>query len=254
MSWSRAAGSLCWPRSLRTLVFSALLALAHAAHADPQVATIAAPQVREAPWVRTGDDDGIASFTRDIPGSPIVALRGEGIVDAPIARVASVLFDYRRATEWIDSLEEARLVRMLGEHEFVEYDRAETPPIIMKDRDFVCHGRVDVDLVEQSLTMSLTPASDPAVPKTSKYVRGELSGFWKLKSIEGGKKTFVIAEMHGDPKGSVPKWLVNLFQKSWARSTINALRKQVAKPDIRVLPAVTAVFAGQALHLDNGAK
>jgi hypothetical protein len=36
-----------------------------------------------------------------------------------------------------------------------------------------------------------------------------------------------------DPKGSVAKWMVNLFQKSWPHKTITALRQQVKKPDIK---------------------
>ena len=28
--------------------------------------------------------------------------------------------------------------------------------------------------------------------------------------------------MHGDPKGGVPKWLVNMFQTEWARDTLEA--------------------------------
>jgi hypothetical protein len=36
-----------------------------------------------------------------------------------------------------------------------------------------------------------------------------------------------------DPRGSVPKFLVNMVQKSWPHKTITSLRKQVAKPDIK---------------------
>jgi len=39
----------------------------------------------------------------------------------------------------------------------------------------------------------------------------------------------VVAEVHTDPKGSLPKWLVNLVQKSWAHTTLMGLRAQVGK-------------------------
>lgn len=58
-----------------------------------------------------GEEDGIAVYRRDVAGTPVVALRGEGVVDAPLLRVASVLVDTKRQTKWIDSLEEARTVR-----------------------------------------------------------------------------------------------------------------------------------------------
>jgi hypothetical protein len=208
-----------------------------------------APQPKQqTPWIKTGDAEGIATYKREVPGSPIIALRGEGVVNASIIRVASVLLDYSRATEWVDSLEEVRVVRMLGAQEFIEYDRVGTPPIIMKDRDFVCRGRVDVDLKEPSLTLRIWPVRDAAMPEVSKYIRGELRGYWKLKSIAKGQKTFIVAEMHGDPKGAVAKWLVNLFQKSWPRNTLESLRAQVAKRDIQVIPQVQAVFEGKPMQ------
>jgi hypothetical protein len=203
---------------------------------------------RESPWVETSSGGGIMTWKREVAGSPIIDLLGEGIVEAPVVRVASVLLDYTRATEWIDSLEEVRVVRMVGPLEFIEYDHVGTPPIIMKDRDFVCRGKLALDLQEQSLVMTIEPTSDPALPPT-RYIRGELRGYWKLKAMDGGKRTFVIAEMHGDPKGGVPKWLVNLFQKGWARNTIESLREQVAKPDIKIMPQVKAAFEGKPIAL-----
>jgi hypothetical protein len=224
-------------------------------HADPTASTsrsssrdkrFAAPKPPTYTWVETGNDDGIVTYKRDVPGSDIIALRGQGVIAAPITRVASVVLDHRRATEWVDSLEEFRVVRMLGSTEFVEYNRIGTPPLLA-DRDFVCHGKVEVDLAAQTLTLSLTPTVDPAVPVKEDYVRGRLSGYWKLRSIDGGRKTFVVAEMHGDPKGAIPKWLVNAFQSGWARNTLESLRKQVEKPDIQIVPEVKAVFEGKPM-------
>jgi len=207
----------------------------------------AATGVRVSPWIKTSDEDGIRSFKRELAASPIIALRGEGIVNAPIIRVASVLLDYDRAVEWVDSLEEVRVVRMLSATEFIEYDHVGTPPIIMKDRDFVCRGRVNVDVKQQTLTMNLWPASDPAVP-VGDYVRGTLRGYWNLRSIANGSKTYVVTEMHGDPKGSIAEWMVNFFQKGWPRNTLESLREQVAKRDIKIIPQVKAVFEGKPLE------
>jgi hypothetical protein len=197
-------------------------------------------------WIKTSDGDDIWTYKREVPGSPIIALRGEGIIDAPIVRVASVLLDYDRATEWVDSLEEVRVVRRLSANEFIEYDHVGTPPIIMVDRDFVCRGRVDVDVTHRSLTMNLWPTRDPAVP-LGRYIRGTLRGYWNLQSIDDDKKTYVTTEMHGDPMGSIPKWLVNWFQGGWPRSTLEALREQVAKRDVKIIQQVKDVFDGKPL-------
>ncbi|MBI3541956.1 MAG: hypothetical protein HY075_01595, partial [Deltaproteobacteria bacterium] len=65
----------------------------------------------EPSWEKIKDtDDGIVVFSREVPGSSVMAFKGNGVVDAPIAKVASALFDPARAKEWVLNLEETRRV------------------------------------------------------------------------------------------------------------------------------------------------
>jgi len=207
------------------------------------VANISSAEPPGSHWIRTGQENGITTYKREVPNRPIVDFMGIGVVNATIVRVASVLLEYARATEWVDSLEEARVVRMLGPFEFIEYSRVGTPPIILRDRDFVSRNKIELDLKKQTFILRMVPATDPAVPPTH-HVRGAVHGYWKLRSIANGKQTLVIVQMHGDPKGSVAKWLVNSYQSSWPRSTLESLRRQVAKRDIKIMPQIKAVFEG----------
>ena len=188
-------------------------------------------------WTKIDDADGIAIYRREIPGSDAIAFKGEGVVAAPLVRVASVIFDTSRATEWIDSLVEARVVRTLSDTEYVEYDHFGTP-FVMKDRDFVTSNRMEYDATRQTITIRMRSTTDPAAPPTS-YVRGELiSSTFVLTATSDGKGTRVSGDVHCDPRGSVAKWIVNYFQKDWPRSTLKSLRKQVAKPNIVDNPVV----------------
>jgi hypothetical protein len=184
------------------------------------------------PWEKFDEEDGIAVFRRDVPGSDVVALRGEALVDAPILRVGSVLTDISRATEWIDSLEEAKLLRKISDTEYIKWDHIGTP-FVLADRDFVFNVKLEFKASHKQMIVRLKSVQDPAAPKTD-YVRGHMIyGMYQLTSIAGGKKTLILTEMLCDPKGSVAKWMVNLFQKSWPHKTITALRQQVKKPDIK---------------------
>lgn len=211
-----------------TLAVSVVLAVPRGARADGP-----APA-----WERISDKNGITIYRREVPGSDVIAFKGDGVVNAPLVRVASVMFDTARSTEWIDSLAEARVVRRISDLEYVEYDHFSTPPIVMKDRDFVTANKVEYDRARRVLTIRLRSVTDPAAPPTS-YVRGELmSSSFVLIPTADGKATRVIGEIHCDPRGSVPKWIVNMFQKSWPRNTLESLRAQVAKRDIVDNPAV----------------
>jgi hypothetical protein len=198
-----------------------LLAVSGAALAEPK-------KQKLPPWAKFADEDGIALFRREVPGSDIVALRGEGLVDAPILRVGSVLIDSAHSTEWIDSLSESRIVRKISETEYVKWDHI-TTPFGIADRDFVFKVRIEFKAKEKQMIVSFHSVKDSAAPKTD-HVRGELVyGSYVLTSVGGGRQTRVLAEVLCDPKGSVAKWMVNLFQKSWPYDTISNLRRQVKK-------------------------
>jgi len=183
-------------------------------------------------WEKVQEVDGITVYRRDVSGSPIVALRGEGIVNASILRVASVIVDNQRAPEWVDSVAEVHTLRTTGEAESVEWDHVKTP-FVLKDRDFVFKSKLELLPQQKQMVLNYHSVSDPLAPVTG-YVRGEfVYGKFVMTSIDNGRKTRVLAELMCDPKGSVAKWLVNLFQKSWPYNTITSLRRQTQKRDIR---------------------
>jgi hypothetical protein len=223
-----------------------LPARADEALAPPPAAAVApakaAPAADSAKWEKIGDSDGIGVYRREVPGSPLIAFKGEGYVNASIIRVASVLVDSNRATEWIDSLTESRIIRQISETETVHYDHIGTP-FVLKDRDFVSDCKLVFDPAHKNITLKIHAVTDPLAPTTS-YVRGELiHSSFALTSVEQGKRTFVVAEIHADPKGSVAHWMVNLFQKRWPHSTLTRLRAQVAKPDIQEHPRLKTELA-----------
>jgi len=230
---SRRALTICWSR--RALFAAALLTLPGTVCAD-------AGTPQDTPWEKFGEDDGVAVFRREVAGSPVIALRGVGVVDAPILRVASVLVDTSRSTEWVDRLAEVKVVRRLNDNEYVHWNHVSTP-IVLKDRDFVYAIKLELDPPNKKVMLNYHSVYDSGAPKTN-YIRGEFKyGTFTLTSIDGGKKTRVLAELLADPKGSVAKWIVNLFQKSWPHRTIVNLRRQVAKNDIVDQPRLKELLA-----------
>lgn len=217
-------------RSFALLVFVAIAAPA-AARADGPTQ---APQ-----WELFDEEDGIRMFRRDVPGSSIVALRGEGFIAAPIARVASVLADRKRSPEWIDRLVKTKVIRELSETEAINWNHIKTP-MPLKDRDFVFKTAINTNPAKKQVVFSYHSVKDSLAPEYDAYVRGSFqSGKFELTMAERTNKdgtktrgTIVVAEVVVDPRGAVPTFLVNMVQKSWPYKTLSALRRQVQKPDI----------------------
>jgi START domain-containing protein len=196
-------------------------------------------------WEQFDEEDGIRMFRRDVPGSSIVGLRGEGFIAAPIARVASVLIDRKRSVEWIDRLVKTKVIRELSETEAINWNHIKTPSPL-KDRDFVFKTMLSTEPAKKKVLFSYYSVQDSRAPEYDAYVRGSFqSGKFELTMAErtnsDGSKTWgtvVVAEVVVDPKGSVPTFIVNMVQKSWPHKTLSALRNQVAKPDIKDDPRV----------------
>ena len=202
-----------------TFALGALLRASGLAHADASATA----------WQKLAETDGISVYGRDVAG--LLAMRGEGIVNAPILRVASVLIDTSRAHEWVDSVAETRTLRKVSDTEYVQWNHVDTP-WVLQDRDFVFSTKLELNPAAKQVSLNYHSVKDPAAPKTD-YIRGEfIYGKFVLTSVDGGKKTRVLAELLCDPKGSVAKWMVNMVQKDWPHSTIQSLRRQVKKPDV----------------------
>jgi hypothetical protein len=126
------------------------------------------------------------------------------------------------------------VIRRENKSVFIEYDHVGTP-IVLKDRDFVSRVTTHVDSVHHKITIEYKSVDDPDAPKTS-FVRGEMIHATFVFASIGEGKTAVEADIHCDPKGSVPTWIVNFFQKDWPVDTFRNLRKQVKKPDVKIDP------------------
>ena len=186
-------------------------------------------------WKLVGNEHGIEIYRRDVPGSNVVAFKGQGTIEAPLWKVASILLDTKRAPEWADSLKESRVVRRLGPNTYIEYNHLGMP-FILKDREFVSEVLIEVNTDARTFALIYKPTGDGGVP-VSGNVRGEIrSGVFQVRSVEPGRRSALTAEIQADPKGAIPAWIANFFQRSWPVKTFESLRSQAAKPDI-VMPA-----------------
>ncbi len=186
----------------------------------------------EAGWEVMDEDDGVTVWRKEVPGSPIVAFKGNAVIDAPVAKVANVLYDTKRKLEWVANAEEAEDVKFFSPLDRIEYNHTGTP-VVLRDRDFLFRALVEIDKANQTILISMKSVEDPAKPEQDCCIRGKLhQSRYILKSIEGGKKTDLTVEIFADPMGSVAKWIVNLFQKNWPKNTLKNIKKQVAKEDV----------------------
>lgn len=177
-------------------------------------------------WEKVDTIDGVTVYRGSLPNSPIKSIRGVGVVDVPVASVAAILLDEAHAPDWIDSLAVAKVVRHVHDNEYVEYNHV-SMPFIVSDRDFVT--AVHMERHESGVVITSRPTEDKLAPVQDRIVRGGLHGRYLLEPIDDGQHTRLTVELHADPKGALPAFVVNFFQKDWAHQTLIGIRKQAAR-------------------------
>jgi hypothetical protein len=139
-------------------------------------AVAAAPQSAPAtePWTVYEDRDGIVSSYRGIPGSKVLAARGEVVANVEIAAAVAYVLDPTKSTEWVDMLVD------LSEHErgggaYVERQTYDMPWPTW-DREFVLRRTVSSDAADHSVTVTYASIDDAQYPARDGVVRGRDSG------------------------------------------------------------------------------
>jgi hypothetical protein len=192
-------------------------------------------------WKSRGVNDGVEVFSADIPGSQVVAFRGVATIKSSIQKLVTAMYDMERKKEWMYELEEIKVLRYLNKNERIEYYHSATPwPL--DDRDFVYRSKFQLKDNNRIFTLKLEGASDAKAPEKKGIVRGKLEHSSYVFTSLGNNLTKVEVEILADPKGLVPKWIVNLFQKSWPSNTIGGLRNLVTSSNFVVVDEVKQFF------------
>lgn len=194
-------------------------------------------------WILKRDEQGIRSYEKKLDGSPLLSFKAEGVIDAPIDLVLSVLLDADRSSEWISHLSESAILRWIEEpREYVQLSRFDVPwPV--SDRMFVSRVALDIDPATYTAVIVYLPADDQVDPRDA--VLGSATGSrFVLRPIDGGARTDFVGIGVADPKGAIPAWIVNWVGGSWPHQTIEALRRQVRKDDVVVTPMIASLYAG----------
>jgi hypothetical protein len=220
-------------------------ALAGAPSADPRPDSVAGTELPDSSgnWELKRDDDGIRSYEMQREGSPLLCFKAEGIIDAPINLVLSVALDTDRSKEWISYLSESVVVRSIDEPgEYVQLSRFNLPwPV--QDRVFISRVVLQVDPQTYAAVLAYHSADDQ-VEFENAILASATGTHYILQPIDGGARTNFIGIGIADPKGSLPKWLVNWVGGSWPHQTIQALRRQVKRDDVFVMPRIEPLYAG----------
>lgn len=193
------------------------------------------PVFGEDRWEKVLQKSGISVYSKSFPGPDLMGFRGIVDIEAPALKVLRVLMDNQRKRGWIWGLEKSRVLKQFSNHDMIVYQAFRLSRFI-SDRDFVFRGKVTRDKSSGWIHLRCVSVAYSKAPKTI-GVRAELlRNNFTLIPIKKGKKTRVIMDCLGDPKGWIPKWLVRKTQKNWPVEILWGLRSQSSKSGYKLYP------------------
>ena len=155
--------------------------------------------------------------------SKISLLKSEGVLNAPPERVAALINAEAEADikKFEHDLISARTLKVIDENSRVYYRRYQTPAI-MDNRDFISLGTLR-KRDDGSIIRVATSINYPDVAVPSGFLRGRIIITGYLLAPHGDGQTLTTRISQVDPRGGIPKFLVNSF-KTKSASFIGTLR------------------------------
>ena len=186
-------------------------------------------------WEPVNQDLGVTVYAKEFPGTDIIGFKGVVDIDAPPRKILSVIVDNKHKKEWVKSLTKTVILQKVSPFEQVVY-QAFKMPMVVSDRDIVIRGKVTRNKKTGWMYVKTSSETHPKAPPTVGVRANIVRSNFTLIPIKGGKKTRVILETLGDPKGWIPNWLTNSLQKDWPIESLDSLRKQVKKNYYKLFP------------------
>jgi len=177
-------------------------------------------------WELKKEEDGIKVYLREVEGSKIQEYKAEAILKGKVSSYIAVMKDVNSYEELYEHTKEVRLINE-NDTFHVHYLVTDTPwPV--KDRDAVYSStysqHYDTKLVRIDMKIETG-----YVDENDDYVRMEKAdGYWLFYQIEPNKVE-ITYQMHAEPGGSIPNWVINMFLVDTPIEDIKMLQER-AKP------------------------
>lgn len=204
-------------------------------------------------WEKLLSEDGLNVFTRKMPNSKILGFKLEGVISAPIDQIMENMRDVERNAEWTPDLAEKSTIQEISDAEAITYSRNHLSwPI--SDRDFVTHNKLFLHKERKLLYVMTKSIIDKRSPPRKGIVRAWLSySNIGLRPISE-RKTYVEWTIFADPRGNIPTWLVNFYQRGFPIKFFRAVEKRAQSTNFKLRPGLQTMLEELRLILANDQK
>ncbi len=178
-------------------------------------------------WEIAKDKNGIAVYTRHLEGSRFKEYKAVNFMRSSLSSLVALVDDAESYPDWIHTCSEGKLLKRISERETYKYTINEAPwPV--SDRDAVVHHIIDQNHDSGVITIHITGKPFYIAKKEGLLRVERIKGFWQFIPMESGQ-TKVIYQVHTEPGGSIPAWLLNSIVVSQPYQTILNMKQVIVR-------------------------
>jgi hypothetical protein len=171
--------------------------------------------------------NGIEIYTRHVLDSDFKAYRGTMRIKTSLLSLVALVDDISSCPLWIDTCVEGRLLKRISPAETYTYT-INNAPWPVSDRDAVVHNRISQNPETRRVTIHIKGEPDYIPPKKGLVRVKMIEGFWEFMPMGNGIVE-VVYQVHNDPGGGLPPWIVNSVVVTQPYNTLLNMKKMVVR-------------------------
>ena len=177
-------------------------------------------------WRFVGTFDGVKVSKKVVKGSPLFAFKGITEAELPLDQIIATFSDPNQRKYWVDRYADHTTIKKtpLSETYWIHFS---LPPLV-SDRDYVLKSDASVNQDKGVIEVKIKSIEHPDYPVKC-CVRAQVKETYYKFTALSAKRTRLEVEVHTDPKGMLPNWLVNLIQEKWPSKTLSGLIRRARK-------------------------
>ncbi len=189
-----------------------LLIVSAMTQAEQEAASLYQQLDSQIPWQLVRDENNIQVYIVETDSTDILKAKAVAIIHSPLIRIKQILDDVEHRHEWVPYLLRSRIEATQSATQKTEYALF-AAPWPASDRDFIYSVQQQENNQNRLLYVMKSVQVD-SVPEKPGIVRAELfESVYSLTAIDR-HTTKVEIIFHTDPKGWLPRWIVNIIQKA----------------------------------------
>lgn len=175
-------------------------------------------------WKLDKDHDGIIIYTRKVGNYKLKEFKAITTIETSPKVLMDVLREVEHYVDWMSRLAESRILKIENDDKIYVYTESSVPwPFANRDIIILSHLYWE----DEVAFVKMTHVPD-YIPENKGIVRMPFSkGLWVFKPI-GYNTTEITYMFLGEPGGSIPGWLANMFVVDTPYKTLKGLKAFVA--------------------------